>query len=323
MHRVWRLLRHGWRVVTEVHTAYWLIADVLVALLPPTVATVLADFLGEHSPALLIIVFCAVTAASTLILLAWLGYRREDKRAGEGLQIEGPDEWTIAELFYHICPDLERNRKDPDLREQTASKVLDALSSELVRMRGKRFDGARRLPLAWVDQSFWSKAKFTFWFLEIDDDVALHARNNELHIDYTGLRVSRSEALRIWPLPIPLREAARLAYEGTRGTAVAQYAERLEREGISILSTYENALYLYCSIYAQRAPSTISELLPLGMRAHMQLLPDGSGLRLHGAKTATYVDLRVPRAEVDTYIAEMRADPYSTALQGVLPGSGL
>jgi hypothetical protein len=298
MRHIKRLPELGWRVVTEAHTALW----VIEMLSLPAIITGLLSWAGEHSYAMLMIVFIIVLAGTVLVTLAALGYWREVKRGGEAPPVDGPDEWTIAELFYHICPELERNPKDPELREQTASKVLDALSSELITMRGKRFDGARRLPLALVDQRFWPRAKFTFWFLEVDDDVALHARNNELHIDYTGLKVCRAEAMKVWPEPMPLREAARIAYERIRGTPSALAAERFGKTPDGILDHLEGALFLYHRVMAQRAPSTVYEEIPTYLRPQLKIFPNGQGLGYTTDKHPTYVNTRIHADDLEAYI---------------------
>src|SRR5262249_49029307 len=77
MRMLFQLVKRGWRVVTEVHTTHWLIVDVLGALIPSSILTALVAFLGEHSVAVLATVFFVALAASALVVIAILGYRKE------------------------------------------------------------------------------------------------------------------------------------------------------------------------------------------------------------------------------------------------------
>jgi hypothetical protein len=44
-----RLIKQGWRVVTEIHTAQWVIVDVLGGVVPASALTMAISWLGEHS----------------------------------------------------------------------------------------------------------------------------------------------------------------------------------------------------------------------------------------------------------------------------------
>jgi hypothetical protein len=74
---LFQLVKRGWRVVTEVHTTHWLIVDVLGALIPSSILTTIVAFFGEHSVAVLATVFFLALAASALVVIAILGYRKE------------------------------------------------------------------------------------------------------------------------------------------------------------------------------------------------------------------------------------------------------
>jgi hypothetical protein len=100
-----RFLKQGWRIVTEVHTAHWIVVDVLGALVPPAILTATVDWVGEHSIAALAIVFVFALAATVLVALAVLGYRAEHQTRSALPPIEavsastmGPERMPIQEL---------------------------------------------------------------------------------------------------------------------------------------------------------------------------------------------------------------------------------
>jgi hypothetical protein len=80
--RIWDLVARGWHVVAHIHTAYWLVFDVLRVAAMPVVITGLLTFFWEHSAALLIIVFTVLLTAATLLWLAGLGEREEALQYG-------------------------------------------------------------------------------------------------------------------------------------------------------------------------------------------------------------------------------------------------
>src|SRR5215475_2278846 len=88
-----RFIKHGWRVVTEIHTAQWVIVDVMGAFLPASVLTVAISWLGEHSVAVLATAFVITFAAASLVLLAYLGRRAERRQSTQ----DGPRREPIFE----------------------------------------------------------------------------------------------------------------------------------------------------------------------------------------------------------------------------------
>jgi hypothetical protein len=92
---LFQLLKRGWRVATEVHTTQWLI----VSLVPSSALTAIVAFLGEHSVAVLATVFFVVLAASAVVVIAILGYRKEkapSARAPSGGRISLMEAATLA-----------------------------------------------------------------------------------------------------------------------------------------------------------------------------------------------------------------------------------
>src|SRR5258708_30524920 len=88
-----RLIKQGWRVVTEIHTAQWVIVDVLGVFVPASALTMAICWLGEHSVAVLAMGFVITFAAASLILLAYLaylGHRAEHRQSTQDRPREEP-----------------------------------------------------------------------------------------------------------------------------------------------------------------------------------------------------------------------------------------
>jgi hypothetical protein len=299
-------------VVTEVHTAWWIVGDILIPLGPAALITGLLGFFGEHSAALLVVVFILAFAVVSLVSLGWLGYRQESRRLTAATHQSGDLQWTIRDLFIHICPDLEKKPEDPGLRRETASQLLDALASAKLAMRGRKIErpASRRQPLTVIDSNYWTDVLFTFWFLD-KTGSPVDVRNNKTGVEYANLCVDRAAVLNVWPLPIPLREAARKAYEQTRGTDIAKVAEGFGKTPEGILRYYEHSLFLQHPIYAQKLPSTISEIVPPHVKPTLYLLEGGAGLGFHGSKEPAYIDLRMHIADLEAFIS-WATDPNTT-----------
>jgi hypothetical protein len=192
------------------------------------------------------------------------------------IPIDTDREWTVAELFFHICPDLERDTENPTLRRETGTAVLDALASGKIAMRGRKIDrpNGRGEPLTWIDSGYWQNVLFTYWFLDPTGSPA-DVRHEKTAVEYADLRIDKTAALKVWPPPIPLREAAGKAYERTRGTEMSQAAETHSSEPDGILNHYISALFAYMRIVAQKPPSTIYEEIPGAEKASLRLWPEG------------------------------------------------
>jgi hypothetical protein len=70
----------------------------------------------------------------------------------------GPD-WTIRELFYHITPE---GLTKTDNHEKVGLDVMDKLSTSQLTAWGRRAPGR---PLELIGFLFWSKARWTYWFI--------------------------------------------------------------------------------------------------------------------------------------------------------------
>lgn len=216
--RIWNL---GWRVVTEAGRVL-----VLTGLLGLTgILTAIVGYFVDHAAGFLIILFAGLFCAIGVTALIILGYHRNHARKGASIApVEDEEEWTITDLFFHVCPNLERDRDNPTLRRETGTAVLDALSSGQIIMRGRKIDRSnqRRLPLTWMDSTYWQNVLFTYWFLDPTESAA-DVRHRKTIVEYADLRVSKAAALKVWPPPIPLRRTAARAYERTRGTKVQRH----------------------------------------------------------------------------------------------------
>jgi hypothetical protein len=71
--RIWHLVSCGFHTAAHVHTAEWLLVDVFRVLALPSLITGLISFWGEHSVALLAIVFTITLGTIILLWLAGLG----------------------------------------------------------------------------------------------------------------------------------------------------------------------------------------------------------------------------------------------------------
>jgi hypothetical protein len=293
-------------------------------IVTPAVMTALLAWLFEHSPAVIGGFFLLALAATVLITLALLGHWRETHTRSMPVPVDDQVEWTIADLFFHICPDLERDKENSALRRDTARAVLDELSSGTIKMRGRKIDrpATKRLPFTWIDADYWPHVLPTYWFLDREESV-LDARNEKTGVEYSDLRIEKAAALKVWPLPIPLREAARIAYERTRGTPGALMAERIDGTPEGILNYFEGALFLYHKVVAQKAPSTVYEEIPLYLRPQLKVFPNGQGLGYNGAKQPTYVNPRIHLSDLEAYISGA-AEPEQPGwpLTDHVPGRG-
>jgi hypothetical protein len=75
------LLRHGWRVLTEVHTVVWIVTDLLGIAVVPIALGVWVWIQGVHL-SIVIAIATMVLGVSFLCLLGLLGYRDEQRRLG-------------------------------------------------------------------------------------------------------------------------------------------------------------------------------------------------------------------------------------------------
>jgi hypothetical protein len=96
------LVCRGWHVLAHVHTAYWLLFDVLRIAIPAIILTGAVGFFGEHSAAILAIILIIAVTGLGLIWIAGLGYA--DQRAASGTAPH-----RLAWL-WNAPPDLQKLR---------------------------------------------------------------------------------------------------------------------------------------------------------------------------------------------------------------------
>jgi hypothetical protein len=98
--RILHLLCLGWQTVAHVHTAWWLFVDVFRVAFVPALIIGLIRFWGEHSAALLTIVFVFALTACVLLWLAGLGHQRTIRTVGT----------TGSVLIWGAPPDWQKLR---------------------------------------------------------------------------------------------------------------------------------------------------------------------------------------------------------------------
>ena len=119
---------------------------------------------------------------------------------------DGPN-WPLRELFCYIEPSLAEHH-DPLVARDVGQDVLDKLSTMQLSAYGRPDSGSGRRPLVYIPHDFWTRAEFTYWFLngEEGDDhrYLVHAKteqpNGVLGTDhaYRDIQVNRREAMQIW-----------------------------------------------------------------------------------------------------------------------------
>ena len=103
---------------------------------------------------------------------------------------------------------------------------------------------------------------------------------------------------------IPLKEAATIAYEETRGTKAATIAEGLNRD--HILGYYAYALFKGSTLYGKYPPSRKLEPVPKEEYGRCGFSDDYSSLRRHGEDQNLYEDLQIRRSDLLRRITELK-----------------
>ena len=100
---------------------------------------------------------------------------------------------------------------------------------------------------------------------------------------------------------IPIREAAKLAYEKTQGLAFA--AEREGKTSDGIIDYYATWLINNGGISGRRTPSTTSAIVPEDELSELTLLPGTKSLcNMFGQQYPIYVDVRITRQSLEAII---------------------
>jgi hypothetical protein len=103
--RILHLLCLGWETVAHVHTAWWLFVDVFRVAFVPALITGLISFWGEHSAAVLTIVFVFTLTACVLLWLAGLGHRSTIPTAGTSGSVliwGAPPDWQKLRTIWWL-----------------------------------------------------------------------------------------------------------------------------------------------------------------------------------------------------------------------------
>jgi hypothetical protein len=107
-------------------------------------------------------------------------------------------DWRIRELFYYVRPN---GLLDNDSWEEVGADVMDKLATGQLLAWGRR---GKARPLQPIDMTFWPDARLTYSFLAADHDDDEHAVKNRILSPleiYSDIRISKAQALRIWPRP--------------------------------------------------------------------------------------------------------------------------
>jgi hypothetical protein len=230
-----RLLRSGWRMVTEAHTIYW-IAGLLGISAPPAGAlTAVLAFVGEHSAALLTIAFAILLAVFTAIVLLVLGYRRESQLSAALAADAGTIRSTVASSLS-ITPAEPRVPPSPPGRYMTASEAIRYIANDSGwgrRIRSPNPGESRQVPLFAATEEFARAARAgeivvlgrlnrlgnhqaisqPYWLDATVEQGSILASNmagttssistdresRERFTYYDGLCVTRTDVLRAWP----------------------------------------------------------------------------------------------------------------------------
>lgn len=229
--------------------------------------------------------------------------------AGLDLQVNRAVWLPIRDLFAYIHPQLFANEAE---RNTVGKDVIDQISSGQLAVWGRRIDGSKRLALEPIPFENWRHAKFTYWFLDSNNEQMLHvdcpieAGKSWPARQYADIRVNREQAERIWSY-IPLKDAARIAYERTRESVFAKVAERFGKTPEGILHYIASSLFLYHPIYAQKPPSTLREPVPQELRPSMRVFDDCDGIGYISERHPIFIHPLVTGSDLEVFVAWAQA----------------
>ncbi len=226
--RLWEYLHFGWRAVTEAHTIWWL-AGLAGVTLPAGLITGALAFYGEHSPALLTIVFVLLVVASTAVLLLVLGYRREGNSAHassgalsgaapQPTEIQARTDRryiTAAEAIAYIADESEwgvRLRAAPPDAAGMRQPPRFAAIEEFVRAArdgeiivfGRLDRTGEHRPISqqyWLYASVDPGSALTPERLAVTISTSPYLEQRERFTRYDALTVEQRKVFRVWPRP--------------------------------------------------------------------------------------------------------------------------
>jgi len=199
-----------WRSLVEFGRSAWYVVGLVAAFLgdPIIVANTVGWYAGPKLP-LTLEQGQMVVGALLLAAMFWWFHKQR-------LRFETPyPDMTIRDLFFHIDPHLLNDEKSGWSR--VAREVQDALSVGRLQCWGRRIgQGApqprHRSTIQEMERSVWATGDFTMWFLDEKNEQLTHFVSKpapfENH-EWADLRISKEQALRVWPRPFWRRWAAR------------------------------------------------------------------------------------------------------------------
>lgn len=130
------------------------------------------------------------------------GAAKDESNASPVIDTTPFPDWTIRELFYYLRPDVVDD-KDMELWKLVGSEVQDQLSIGRLQIWGREIQkpSRARAPLREIEKSYWSHAKFSYWFLAENHEDVNHTyppQGTSL-AEYSDLRINKAQALKIWP----------------------------------------------------------------------------------------------------------------------------
>jgi hypothetical protein len=223
--RIWKYLQLGWRVIREAHTIFWLF-ELFGVTLSAIILGILA-FYGEHSPAILTVVFVFCLMAFTAIILLILGYRRDVNVSNANLnsspnvpaqsgEINARTERRYimaADAIRYIADESEwgaRLRAAPPNTAGRRQQPRFAAIDEFVRAaREGEIDVFGRLNQTGehllISQQYWLYATIDIGSVigatqpAVTSPISSDLGQRELFTPYDGLCVERSDLIRVWP----------------------------------------------------------------------------------------------------------------------------
>lgn len=240
-----------------------------------------------------------------LAYLYWLSHRsmREPAPAAPAHHPTHQIGMPIRELFEHIHPQPFSTEAE---KEEVGRAIIDHIASDHMAAWGRRIDGSKRLALEPIPYQNFARAKLTYWFLADDSEQALHLDcpiegAGSASRQYADLRVNRDQAERIWSF-VPLKDAARIVYERARESITAKAAEAEGKSPEGILLWFAQMIFAFGTVYAQRPPSTIRELVPVTVRGHMRVREDCASIGVTSDRYPTYTHVVVAGMDLEAFV---------------------
>jgi hypothetical protein len=219
-----KFIKQGWRVVTEIHTAHWIVIDVLWALVPASAVTMAVSWLGEHSIAVLAMAFVITFAAASLILLAYLGHRTERHESTQDGPRQEPtfeprqNGWMpIADAIQHVSESIGDTNK-AECYPDTLAAIRAAAYDKKISIRGRKqlpYRGNFRSRDAYsdlrtdIESAYWQNSVLNAYSTSSAQHLDYHTQPESLMAwgpsgpdernHYADLVVSELDLFRQWP----------------------------------------------------------------------------------------------------------------------------